>query len=215
MRWISKIFFQGLLALLPISLSVYAVYWLGATAEKLLGGLLKRVLTDQVYFTGAGVVAGLALVMVAGLLLNLWIVRKVFELADKVIERIPLVKTVYGSVRDLMGFFGETKGKSLQQVVLVRVAEDLRLVGFVTRREFEGLPEALARRGEVLVYLPMSYQLGGFTLYMPADRVEPVDMSVEQAMRFALTAGMSTDRAADLPAAPATDAPDAPAAEGG
>jgi uncharacterized membrane protein len=68
----------------------------------------------------------------------------------------------------------------------------MRLLGFVTRDE---LPELEAQAGGidlVAVYLPMSYGIGGYTVYLPKDQCEPLDMPVETAMRMALTAGMSS-----------------------
>ena len=66
--------------------------------------------------------------------------------------------------------------------------------GFVTRRDFSALPPNLGDEHTIAVYLPMSYQVGGYTLMLPRDAVEPLDMSVDEAMRYALTAGMSTAR---------------------
>jgi uncharacterized membrane protein len=66
----------------------------------------------------------------------------------------------------------------------------LRLIGFITREDFGDLPVGIGGDDAVAVYLPMSYQIGGFTTMVPRSAVQPVDMSIEQAMRFAVTAGM-------------------------
>jgi len=77
--------------------------------------------------------------------------------------------------------------------VAVRVSENIRLIGFVTSEDFSGLPQAskAADKSTVGVYLPMSYQIGGYTVYLPKSQVDPLDMSIEDAMRFTLTAGVS------------------------
>jgi uncharacterized membrane protein len=77
------------------------------------------------------------------------------------------------------------------QVVRVRVADHMHLIGFVTREDFTTLPAGLGGADVIAVYLPMSYQVGGYTVLLPRRLVEPVDMSVEDALRFAVTAGMS------------------------
>ena len=77
----------------------------------------------------------------------------------------------------------------LLQVVAVTLPGNMRLLGFVTRTEFEDVP-GLARPDEVAVYLPMSYQVGGFTVFMPRSAIAPVQMSREDAMKFILTAGL-------------------------
>ena len=73
----------------------------------------------------------------------------------------------------------------------MRFAENLHLIGFVTREDFRGTPFGLADADTVAVYLPMSYQIGGYTVLLPRRLIEPIDMSVEDALRFAVTAGMS------------------------
>jgi uncharacterized membrane protein len=66
----------------------------------------------------------------------------------------------------------------------------MRAMGFVTRSEFDDLPAGVGRKGEIAVYLPMSYQIGGYTLFLPREQAEPVEMSREAAMKFILTAGL-------------------------
>ena len=70
----------------------------------------------------------------------------------------------------------------------------IRLIGFVTREDLSGLPKALGEDDRVAVYLPLSYQIGGYMLFMPRSALIPIDMSLEDAMRFSITAGMSTKR---------------------
>jgi uncharacterized membrane protein len=66
----------------------------------------------------------------------------------------------------------------------------MRLLGFITRSDFSDLPPGVGKEGEVAVYLPMSYQVGGYTILVPRSRVTAVDMSREEALRFLLTAGI-------------------------
>jgi uncharacterized membrane protein len=71
-------------------------------------------------------------------------------------------------------------------------------MGFVTRREFGDMPAGVGREGEVAVYLPMSYQIGGYTVFLPREQAVPVLMSREEAMKFILTAGLKTAHNSDL-----------------
>jgi uncharacterized membrane protein len=70
----------------------------------------------------------------------------------------------------------------------------MRALGFVSRADFSDLPEGIGREGEIAVYLPMSYQIGGYTLFMPRAQAVAVDMSREDAMKFILTAGLKSAR---------------------
>lgn len=192
-RLLTKVFLQGLAAMLPIVLTGWILYWLATTAEAFLGGFVQWLFPGLTYWTGLGVVLGLLLIFGVGMLVNAWIMRRLFAAAESLLERIPLVKTIYGSIRDLAGMLTPRgPGERFQKVVSVAVADQVRVIGFVTREDFAGLPEGLGDRNDLIgVYLPMSYQIGGYTAYMPRSAVEPLAMSVEDAMRFTLTAGMS------------------------
>ena len=72
------------------------------------------------------------------------------------------------------------------------LAPGIHALGILTRDSLADLPEGLAEEDAVAVYMPMSYQIGGYTAFVPRKLVEPVEMSVEDAMRFAVTAGMTT-----------------------
>ena len=191
MRMASRLFLKGLATVLPITVTIYVLYWLGSTAESLLGRGLKMFIPDSLYWPGMGLVAGFALVFAIGVLMNAWLFRKAFRWGEKLLDRIPLVKALYGSVRDLMGFFSGSDKKTMRKAVMVTVGNTpLRLIGFITREDFGDLPPGIGGDDTVAVYLPMSYQIGGFTTMVPRSAVQPIDMSIEQAMRFAVTAGM-------------------------
>jgi uncharacterized membrane protein len=67
----------------------------------------------------------------------------------------------------------------------------MEIIGFITQEDPQRLPEALSNQDSVLVYIPMSYMIGGFTLLIPRADVRPCQMNMEEAMRFALTAGIT------------------------
>lgn len=200
-RRVSRIFLRGLVVILPIAITLAVVYWLIVSAEALLGGIVRLILPDKYYRTGLGVALGIVLVFIAGLTINVWATRVLLERAEALMERIPVIKSIYGAIRDLAAFLsGDRSKERFHTVVTVSLGEDMRLIGFVTREDFTDQPKALAPSDDtVAVYLPMSYQIGGFTIFMPRSRVEPIDMSVEDAVRYTLTAGMSA------PAGPNTE----------
>jgi uncharacterized membrane protein len=118
--------------------------------------------------------------------------RKAFSLGETLLQRIPGIKSLYGSIRDMVGFFDASKQKEFDKTVMVALGdENVRLMGLVTREDFRDLPEGIGDEQTVAVYLPMSYQLGGFTVMVPKAKIKPVDMKVDQAMQFVLTAAVS------------------------
>ena len=120
-----------------------------------------------------------------------YIVRRLFEFSEKLLLKVPLIKTIYGALRDFFSLFAGQDDEVALQVVTVQVpGSDMRLMGFVTRDHFSDLPDGIAVEGDVAVYLPMSYQIGGYTVFMPRSQITPIAMSREQAMRFVVTAGL-------------------------
>lgn len=192
-KTVSGIFLQGLAITLPITLTIAFLYWMVAMAEDFLGGLIRYLFPGWQYWTGLGTLLAIALVFVAGILMNVWIARRLIDLVDGLLERVPLVKSIYGSLRDVSNLLSKDSKSGFKQVVAVRVSENIRLIGFVTTEDFSGPPHdsKSTDKNTVGVYLPMSYQIGGYTVFLPKSLVEPLDMSVEDAMRFTLTAGVS------------------------
>lgn len=202
---IGRMIFQGLVTVLPLAVTLYALWWLASGAEGLFDGPMKAALekigahwyapAGGWYVPGMGVAAGLAVLIVIGVLARLWITRKLLALSDRFFDRIPLAKTIYGSVKDLLSVFSSQK-RSFANVAFVRIpGTPMKILGMVTREDFSDLPQV--GPGHVSVYVPMSYQIGGFTVIVPKDNLEKVDMSVEDALRFAMTAAVSGERSDD------------------
>lgn len=188
-KTLSKILFTGFITLLPVILTVYLLYWLAVSSEQLMGGVLRTLLPNAAYFPGLGMLAGLLVVFSVGLMMKAYIVRQLFGLWEKLLYSLPLVNTVYRAIRDFFEFFSP-KDSSMGQVVAVRY-QDAEIIGFVTQSEDRRLPPGFRGQDRVLVYIPMSYMIGGFALFVPREQVRELDMSMDEAMRFALTAGIA------------------------
>ena len=196
MKQFTRTFFTGLAVTLPVVATLYILVWATLATERGLDGLLRFVLPQAVYLPGLGVVLGVVLVFLVGLLMRTWVARKIFAWIEELLYRVPVVKTVYGALRDFTDFLSRPPKQGAQQVVLVRLGgTDLRIMGFVTRDDLAGLPPGMSEPGMIMVYMPMSYQVGGYTALIPRSSVQPVDMSFEEAMRFTLTAGLSVPAA--------------------
>ena len=191
MRFISRNILTGLLTILPVALTVYLLYWLAITSESVLGGMIQLVLPADMYWPGMGIIAGLAVVFVLGLLMHAYVVQRLFAFAERLLYRVPLIKSVYGAIRDFFNYFAPSIKKEYKQVVAVTIGDtDMQVIGFVTQAIPENLPEGFNEPNSILVYLPLSYMIGGYAVLIPRSKVRPLDMSMEDAMRFTLTAGV-------------------------
>lgn len=184
----------GLVAILPIGLTLYIVYWLAVTAERLFSRAIKLLLPDHYYWPGLGLVAGLLLLYAVGLAVNAYVVRRVLRLGDALLARIPVVKTIYVATRDFMRIL-PTSGKDtdLKRVVLVPFGPG-KVIGFVTAETGNALRSEHAAQDTVAVYLPMSYMVGGYTVFLPRETLETTALSVEAGMRLALMGGVQSAR---------------------
>jgi uncharacterized membrane protein len=204
---------RGLVVTVPLVVTIYIIWWMAVSAEQLLGPLIRAVLPEPgpiPYVPGLGVLAGVLVVLVLGGLSYSVVFRRLYRAIDATAGRVPLVGSIYGGLKDLMDFLSHSASadESLGKVVAVEIAEGQRLIGFLTQEQPKFIPEGLAPGVDdpVAVYLPMSYQLGGFTVFMPRSKVTDVDLGPEEAMRFALTAAM-TKRPSESTSEPSAQQP--------
>ncbi len=189
---------QGLVGLLPLIITVVVLAWLGVVIERVLGTALLYVLPEAWYVAGMGLAIGVVLIFLFGLLVNQQGVPRLIALAEGAIGRVPLVKTIYGAVRDLLSFFSRSGDGAVSQVVVVTFGDSgIKAVGLLMRDTFEDLPDGLGGEDYQVVYFPQSYQLGGMLLLVPKANVTPLDMNLEDALRFIITAGAKAPVAAE------------------
>jgi uncharacterized membrane protein len=192
MRKIWNTMLKGLVAVLPIGLTVYVVYWLAVTAERVFSGTIRRIIPEGAYWPGLGLIAGLVVLYLVGLAVNAYVVRRALRFGDRLFARIPVVKTIYLATRDFMRFFPASgQGSDLKRVVMVPFGPG-HAIGFVTAESGAALGLDEAGGDRVAVYLPMSYMIGGYTVFVPRDVLEPTSLSVEAAMRIALMGGVQS-----------------------
>jgi uncharacterized membrane protein len=192
MRRLWNTFLKGLAAVLPVGLTIYVVYWIAKTAESILGGPLRTLLPSDRYWPGLGLLVAFLFVLAIGVLVDAYIVRRLFRFGESVLARIPLVKTIFGAFKDFSRFLpAGGKGRDLRRVVLWRVGT-AQLIGFVTEEQVSPRLFGAAAQDLVAVYFPMSYQIGGYTLYLTKDELVETELSVEEAMRLVLIGGVTS-----------------------
>jgi len=191
--FISRNILTGLITILPIVFTVDLLYWFGVTAEDFLSGLIKSVFSERYYWPGMGMVIGLVGLFAIGVLMHAYVVRLLFRKVEGLILHRPVVKPVYRAIRDFFDYFNPNKEQEFNQVVSIEIADTgMKVIGFITQPLSSELPEGYNDEGNVLVYLPLSYMIGGYTVLVPRENVKPVDMTIEEAMRFTLTAGVAS-----------------------
>ncbi len=193
MKKFYSLFITGLLAILPLGLTIYILIWLVTTFESLFRGLFDLILPQTWYIPGMGVLGGVVTIFFIGLVLQFLFFQQLKTWLESLFEKFPLVGDIYESLNGLMQYLaGGDKQAPAEQVVIVEI-DGMHLLGIVTCSDLKDAPNGIAKGDMVGVYLPMSYQVGGYTVYIARDRVIPVEMSKKEALRWTLTGGVTSN----------------------
>ncbi|MCL5974399.1 MAG: DUF502 domain-containing protein, partial [Gammaproteobacteria bacterium] len=195
MQFVWKTFLKGLATVLPVTLTLYLIYWLAVSAEQALRPMMIAILPYDFYWPGLGLLAAIGLIFVIGIAVNAWLVKRLFDIGESILDRIPLVKSIHGALRDFTRFFSREKQQdNLNHAVAVTIG-GVQFIGFLVKEDVSHLLEMSQDEEEendlVAVYLPLSYQIGGYTICLPREQVRSLKMSNEDTMRWILTAGLS------------------------
>lgn len=191
MKKLYKYFFRGLITILPVALTLYVLFIFLAWMESLALWIL-RPLIGSFYIPGMGLVFGVASIVLIGYLVSKQGVRRLLSFAELPFTNLPVVKSIYSSLKSFADYFSPAGAEGGQSVVILRMpGSEMEIVGLVTRRSFADLPGGFLPGDRVAVYLPMGYMIGGYTVFVPTEWVQPIAMSVEEAMRSSLIAWMA------------------------
>ncbi|MBC3765697.1 DUF502 domain-containing protein [Neptunicella marina] len=184
MNKLAGLILKGLVAVLPLALTLYFLYWLVSSLEL----LLEPVIPPQFYMPGLGLLTALLLLILVGLVVNFYGIRWLISIGNTLLTKIPLIKSLYGAIQDILTVFNLSRENKMQSVVSVDMGNDIALIGFITG-ELTG-QKLYPGEERVGVYIPLSYQIGGYTIYVHRDKLTPLNISVEEAMRLTLTGGV-------------------------
>ena len=191
-KLISQYFFRGLITALPLGLTVYLLYAFLSWSETLAKQVIQPFI-GTFYVPGMGLILGIIGIFLLGFLVSHRAFGKLLSLVELPFTNLPVVKSIYSSLKNFADYFSPGRSEATQQTVvtLKLPGHPLELVGLVTRHHVEGLPPGFLQGDRVAVYLPMGYMIGGYTVFVPREWVQPIDMTVEEAMRSSLFAWMS------------------------
>ncbi|HVX26938.1 MAG TPA: DUF502 domain-containing protein [Parafilimonas sp.] len=189
-------FFQGMIIIAPIGITLYVVIWVFNLIDNILPNLLytlfPKLMTESNgsirTIPGLGFIVVIILVSFIGWISSSFIVSRIVEVLDKVLEQTPGVKYIYTSVKDFLEAFGGNR-KKFDKPVLVSVdAEDTWRVGFITQSDVSQF-ELLEH---VAVYVPLSYALTGIVYFVPKTKVRSINnINSADAMKFAISGGVT------------------------
>ena len=195
---VAQLFFQGVVVLAPIGVTIWVVVSLFNWVDNFLPNLLNFIFPLQFAevngqipkVTGLGFVVAITLVLFIGWLSSLFFVERLVSIFDKLLEKTPGIKIIYSSVKDFLEAFAGNK-KKFDQPVLVNVdSTDVWRIGFITQKN----TEHFGLKDFVTVYVPHSYAISGITYIVSADRIKkmPKGVNASEAMKYVVSGGVTT-----------------------
>ena len=171
---------NGLLISLPIVITAYVIFKMFTWLDSLL--------PIEHRYPGMGILMLVAVLALLGYLGAKFINDTIKFWLEKMLDRIPLIKTIYKSITDLLGAFVGQK-KAFNQPVLVKLSDqnDLEAIGFITDEDLHELGNIKEKVG---VYFPMSYSFSGHLLIVPVKNIKPIDKSAVDVMKYIVSGGV-------------------------
>jgi uncharacterized membrane protein len=187
MQWLRRRFITGFFVMVPLVISVAALIWIFGIIDRLTAPLATRVLGREV--PGLGILVTLLVILTVGALATNVIGRRLVARGEEWLMRVPVFRTVYAPVKQLVVAFSPDNEYGFKRVVLIEDPRRGMLMGFLTK-EFTvdrgSAPESL-----VAVYVPTNHLYLGDVAIYPRSSVLFPDVSVEEGIRIFLTGGMS------------------------
>jgi uncharacterized membrane protein len=194
-RKLFRLFLQGLLILAPISITIWTVVSVFSWIDNILPSMLHSVFPNLVgidglprRIPGLGFIVFIGIALFVGYISPSFIVSRLVDLADTLLERTPGIKLIYSTIKDFFEAFAGNKRKFDKAVLVSIEAPDVWRVGFITHEELKefDLQEYVA------VYVPQSYAFAGHLYFVKRDRVRILtDISSSDAMKFAISGGVT------------------------
>ena len=190
-------FFQGIIIIAPIGITLYVVLWLFNMVDDILPGILHHFFPKILgldeegaikKIPGIGFLFVVGTVMLIGRISSSFIVSRLVDIFDSVLERTPGIKYIYTSVKDFLEAFGGHKRKFEKPVLANVDANNVWRIGFITQED----AAHFNLNDHVVVYVPLSYALTGVVYIVPKENIKPLDhIGAAEAMKFAISGGVT------------------------
>lgn len=190
-------FFQGLVIIAPLGVTIYAVFWLFTTVDNILPNIIQSIFPNLLRedgtgelkrIPGIGFLVVIFIVMLVGRVSSSFVMSKLVDLLDGMLERTPGIKFIYSSVKDFLEAFTGNKRKFDRPVLVSVDANEVWRIGFITQEDAGDFE----LKEHAVVYIPLSYALTGVTYIVPKQKIKLLNnIGSGEAMKFAVSGGVS------------------------
>ena len=180
-----KMLKRGAFALAPITITLALLVWFFSFMEALFKPPMQFIVGKH-YVPGMGILAALIVILIIGAILNTWLTKKLVFYWERLVKKIPILKTIYFKVQDVFQFIAPKDENESGKVVKVNF-QGTEQIGIISQEVLDN--DKLGTTDHVAIYFPMSYQMGGYMALVPKKAAIPINMTIKEAMEFVITAG--------------------------
>ena len=187
---IKKTFFTGLFVLIPVLVTIYIIYIVVSFADTAISPIMKNITSNitgkEIYIPGAGLILFIIITYLTGVAASNFIGKRLLLFGEKMLKKIPFVKGIYSSVKDMMDAFSSDKMKSFKEVVLVEFPFKGRYaIGFITNR-IQNSEEGVF----CSVFIPTTPNpTSGYLIIIPEGEAIFLDMPIDNAIKYIVSLG--------------------------
>ncbi len=184
-----KIFLTGVVALLPITISLYIIYQLFQFVDGISATFIATFF--DFYIPGLGFLLTIVVVFIFGFFTHKIAGNALKNFLHNILLKVPIVSKVYGPIKQLTDSFVGDQSESFKEVVMIEYPrKDIYSLAFVTSRK-KGAPQQAAGRDLINVFIPTTPNpTSGFYLLIPEEELHHMNITVEQGLRMIISAGM-------------------------
>lgn len=190
---LKKSFLTGVFVTLPLVVSVALLVWFFQKVDNLfspvIAGIVRAIFPGATPIPGTGILTGVCIIFLVGVFARNVVGGKILDALDRLIQRIPLFRTIYSTIKQLTNAFSPESTRSFKEVLLVEYPrEGSYALGFRTMTVEEG------ERRLAVVYVPTNNLYLGEVLFLPEEKVVRLSMTVEQAVKLLVSGGTAASR---------------------
>jgi uncharacterized membrane protein len=186
MKRILKYFFNGIIFMVPLILTIYIIYISFIRIDTFIQGYAVKYVTVKI--PGIGIVATIILITIIGFIAQSYIFKPFHKLIDKIFRNTPLINLLYTSIKDLlMAFVGDNKKYNKPVLVLMNKEAQVYKIGFLTNEDLTNL----GIMDMVGVYFTHSYTFSGELFIVPKENIKSLNISPSEAMKFTVSGGIT------------------------
>ncbi len=184
MKKIEKWFLSGIAVTLPVAVTIFVLLWL----FNLLDGILRNTISKlfSINIPGLGLLVLILLIFLIGMLTSNFVGNKIAGWFEKIVGKIPLIKTIYNPIRKIVSGLSSEKSESFQKVVIVEFPQKgIKSIGFITNSNF-----TLNEKEKVSVFIPTTPNpTNGFLILVDRQDLDILSISVNEGLNMVISMG--------------------------